>query len=119
MELLVVMLVLSILSTVAIISLMQVKKSACNKIVRYDVKKFFEAEQMYMNEQDDFVGDVGDVISNDSSVSSSVTLNGYSPSSGTIITIINNDPFTVTGTNGGVTRTYACNIETGTITERH
>ena len=97
---------------------MEFKKKACNTIVRYDLRKFFEAEQMFYGQYDIYKGSVGDVISNDLNVLSTMSLEDFSPSLNTSITVTDDDPFTAVGRNEGVKLTFACNINTHTITER-
>jgi hypothetical protein len=97
--------------------LMDFKKAALKTIVRYDLKKLFEAEQIYYNRHDTFKGSVGDIISNDPTISSTFTLEGFSPSANTTITIIDDDPFTAVGKNEGVEITFAYDIKTNIIRE--
>jgi prepilin-type N-terminal cleavage/methylation domain-containing protein len=116
-ELLVVILIISILSTIVVLGLMQTKKKACITVARYDLKKFFEAEQTYYGNHDIVKGGIGDVISNDPNVLSTFSLDFFSPSANTVITITDDDPFTVVVRNQGAELTFECNLNTGIITE--
>jgi len=113
--------VLSIICTFSIIGamgLMDFKEKACITIVRYDLKKLFELEQLYYGNYDTFKGSVGDVISNDPTISSTFKLDGFSPSINTSITITEEDPFTAVGRNEGIKLIFTYNLETNTLTER-
>lgn len=116
-EFLVVLLVICTFSTIGVMGLMDFKKTACITIVRYDLKKLFEAEQIYHVSYDTFKGSVGDIISNDPNISSTFTLEGFSPSANTTITIIDDDPFTAVGNNEGFEITFVYDIKTNTIIE--
>ncbi len=116
-EFLVVLLVICTFSTIGVMGLMDFKKTALRTIVRYDLKKLFEAEQIYYNSQDTFKGSVGDIISNDPTISSTFTLEGFSPSANTTITIIDDNPFTAVGNNGGFEIILVYDIKTNIIRE--
>lgn len=117
-EFLVVLSVICIFSAIGAMGLMEFKKKACITIVRYDLKKLFEAEQIYYGNYDTFKGSVGDVISNDPTISSTFKLDGFSPSLNTSITITDEDPFTAIGRNEGIKLIFRYNLETNTLTER-
>ena len=114
---LVVLLVIGTFSAIGIMGLMDFRKTALSTIVRYDLKKLFEAEQIYHNSHDTFKGSVGDIISNDPTISSTFTLEGFSPSTNTTITIIDEDPFTAVGNNEGFDITFEYDIKTNTTIE--
>jgi hypothetical protein len=114
---LVVLLVIGTFSAIGIMGLMDFKKTALRTIVRYDLKKLFEAEQVYHSSHDTFKGSVGDIISNDPTISSTFTLEGFSPSANTTITIIDDDPFTAVGNNGGFEIILVYDIKTNIIRE--
>jgi prepilin-type N-terminal cleavage/methylation domain-containing protein len=118
LELVIVVLIISILSAIAVLGLMHSKKKACLTIARHDLRQFFEAEQQYFAEYDAFKGSVGDVISNDPDVPSTFYLEAYSPSKHTYILITKDDPFTAIATQRGVKLIFEYDIETGQITER-
>jgi hypothetical protein len=86
-------------------------------IVRYDLKNLFEAEQIYYNRHDAFKGSVGDIISNNPNISSTFTLEDFSPSANTTITIIDDNPFTAVGNNGGFEIILVYDIKTNIIKE--
>lgn len=117
-EFLVVLSIICTFSVIGSMGLMEFKKKACNIIVRYDLKKFFEAEQMFYGQHDTYKGSIGDVISNDPKVLSTFVLEGFSPSLNTSIIVTDDDPFTAVGRNEGFKLTFACNINTHTIAER-
>lgn len=114
---LVVLLVICTFSTIGVMGLMDFKKTALRTIVRYDLKNLFEAEQIYYNRHDAFKGSVGDIISNNPTISSTFTLEDFSPSANTTITIIDDNPFTAVGNNGGFEITLAYDIKTNIIRE--
>jgi len=118
-EFLVVLSIICIFSAIGAMGLMGFKEKACITIVRYDLKKLFEAEQIYYGEYDTFKGSAGDVISNDPAISSTFKLDGFSPSINTSITITEEDPFTAVGRNEEVEITYTYNLQTNIITERY
>ena len=117
-EFLVVLLVVGIFSVIGIMALAEFRKKACLTIIRYDLKKFFEAEQMFYSEHDTYKGSIGDVISNAPDILSTFSLDNYSPSVNTIITIADDDPFMAVGRNEGFILTFVCNTSTHSITER-
>ena len=114
---LVVLLVIGTFSAIGVMGLMDFKKTALRTIVRYDLKNLFEAEQIYYNRHDAFKGSVGDIISNNPTISSTFTLEDFSPSANTTITIIDDNPFTAVGNNGGFEITLAYDIKTNIIRE--
>ena len=114
---LVVLLVIGTFSAIGVMGLMDFKKTALRTIVRYDLKNLFEAEQIYYNRHDAFKGSVGDIISNNPNISSTFTLEDFSPSANTTITIIDDNPFTAVGNNGGFEITLAYDIKTNIIRE--
>ena len=116
-EFLVILLVICTFAAISVMGLKVFKKTALSTIVRYDLKKLFEAEQVYHNSHDTFKGSVGDIISNDPTISSTFTLEGFSPSANTTIIIIDDDPFTAVGNNEGVEITFAYDIKTNIIRE--
>ena len=115
-ELIVVILIIAILSVIATSVLMYYKNKACLTIARYDLQKFLEAQQQYFAEHDTFKGSVNDVISNDPGVPSTFSLEYFTPSQHTFITITDDDPFTAIAVNRGTHFTAAFNISTGHIT---
>jgi hypothetical protein len=73
---------------------------------------------MFYGYHDTYKGDVGDIISSDQDISSTFSLDSYSPSINTSITIVDDDPFMAVGRNEGFTLTFVCNTKTHYITER-
>jgi Tfp pilus assembly protein PilE len=117
-EFLIVLLVMGLFSTIGVMALMEFKKKACLTIVRYDLKNFFQAEQMFYGFHDTYKGVIGDIISNDPDISSTLSLDDYSPSINTSITIAEDVPLIAVGRNEGFTLTFVCNTTTHYITER-
>lgn len=117
-ELMVSIIIIGILSAVAGLAYTRLREKACTTIVRYDLKKFFEAEHDYFNEHNVYCGEVGDVLSNAPGIKSTFHLPFYSPSSGTFIRIINDDPFTAQAMMLGIPLVFECDTLTGIITER-
>jgi hypothetical protein len=118
-DFLVVLSVICTFSIIGVMGLMDFKKKACITIVRYDLKKLFEAEQIYYGDYDTFKGSSGDVISNDPAILSTFKLDGFTPSVNTSITITEEDPFTTVGRNEEVEITFTYNLQTNTLIERH
>ena len=116
-ELLVVLSIISILCATAGWGIMEFKERACLNVIKYDMKKFFEAQHFALDKYDTPQGEVGDVLSDNPNISLTFSLENYKPSKGTTITITKNDPFTAVGKNGGVSLTFEWDIATDIITE--
>ena len=117
-ELMIVVLIIALLATIGMALFAPMRYKACVTIARYDLKKFFEAEQVYLTENNAFIGKPGDILSNAPGVQSTFTLPDYSPSKNTYITITNDDPFTAEARQLGIGIIFECDVRTGTITER-
>jgi prepilin-type N-terminal cleavage/methylation domain-containing protein len=117
-EVMLVVMIISILSATASYFFSTMRQKACITIARYDLRKFFEAEQVYLSEHNAYIGSVGDVISNAPGIESTFTVEGYSPSKNTYITITNDDPLTAQARQLGIEVIFECDILTGLITER-
>jgi type II secretory pathway pseudopilin PulG len=117
-EFLIVLLVMGLFATIGVMALMEFKKKACLTLVRYDLKNFFVAEQMFYGFHDTYKGGIGDIISNDPDISSTLSLDDYSPSINTSITITDDVPLVAVGRNEGFTLTFVYNTTTHYITER-
>lgn len=117
-ELMIAVAIIGILSAVAGLTYVSLREKACTTIARYDLKKFFEAEHDYVTEHNVYCGEVGDILSNTPGIESTFRLPNYSPSPGTIIRIINDDPFTAQAMQLGVPLVFECDTLTGIITER-
>ena len=117
-ELLAALIIFSILSTMAVVGVLQYEKKACRVILEYDLKKFFEAEAVFYGEHDTFKGTIGDIISNDPIVLSTFDLETFLPSRNTSITIIKDVPLTVVGRNESIELTYEYSLTSGMIIER-
>jgi len=118
-EFLVVLLVVCIFSTVGVLALAEFRKKACTTILNYDLKKFFEAEQLFYGQYDSYKGGVGDIISSDPDILSTFSLEDFTPSINTSITITGDNPFMAVGRNQGFELSFTCTTKTHFITERH
>ncbi len=110
--------VILILSLIAGMIYAPVRQKACVTVARYDLKKFFEAEQAYLTENNEFAGKAGEVISNAPGIPSTFYLPEYAPSKNTFITITNMDPFTAEARQLGIDVVFECDIHTGVIKEK-
>jgi len=117
-ELMIVILIIGILSVMATLLISSLKNKARVTVVRQDLRLFFEAQQDFFTEHNTFKGSIGDVLSNKPDVPSTISFQAFSPSENTVITIIDDDPFTAVARQSGVPLIFECNIETGHITER-
>jgi prepilin-type N-terminal cleavage/methylation domain-containing protein len=117
-EVMIVVVIIAVLAATAGLLYTPMRQKACIAIARYDLKKFFEAEQLQLTENNAFVGTIGDIISNAPGIPSTITVPDYSPSSNTYITITNDDPFTAEARQLGFEVVFECNVQTGIITER-
>jgi len=117
-ELMVVVCIIGVLSAIATFSLMHAKKTACTTILRYDLKKLFEAEQTFYADNNAPKGSAGDVISSNQGTPSTIHLDSYAPSQDVIIRITAEDPFTVEGRLQGAAVIMEYNLETGETIER-
>ena len=88
-ELLAALIIFSILSAIAVVGIAKHEQKACQVILEYDLRKFFEAETVFYAEHDTFKGTIGDIVSNDPTISSTFSLETFLPSQNTSITIIN------------------------------
>jgi prepilin-type N-terminal cleavage/methylation domain-containing protein len=117
-ELIIVVLIIAILTATAGFLFSAMRQKACTTIARYDLKKFFEAEQVYLINHNEFKGAAGDIISNAPGIESTFVLESYLPSRNTYIVIINDNPFLAQAHQVGYDVTFECNVQTGLITER-
>lgn len=117
-ELMIVVLIIAVLFTIAGLLFAPLRHKACITIARYDLKKFFEAQQIQLTDNNDFLGTTGDIISNAPGIASTISLPDYSPSKNTYITITNEDPFTAEARQLGVGIVLECDVKTGLIQER-
>jgi prepilin-type N-terminal cleavage/methylation domain-containing protein len=117
-ELLTALIIFSILSAIAVTGVLQYEKKACRVILEHDVRKFFEAETIFYGENNIVKGDTGDIVSNDPTVSSTLWLEGFTPSQNTSITIVKVIPLTIVGRNKRVMLTYEYDIKSGRLTKR-
>jgi prepilin-type N-terminal cleavage/methylation domain-containing protein len=117
-EVMIVVGIIAILAATAVVLYAPMRQKACITIVRYDLKKFFEAEQIQLTENSAFVGTTGDIISNAPGILSTFTLPDYLPSKNTYITITSDDPFTAEARQLGFEVVFECDVQTGIITER-
>ena len=116
-EILVVITIVSLLCGIAGYGIIEFKEKACLNLIRYDMKKFFEAQHFALDKYDAPQGEVSDVLSENPNISSTFSLKNYKPSIGTTITITKDDPFTAVGKNGGVSLTFEWDITTDIISE--
>ena len=117
-ELMVAVLIIAVLITIAGLLFAPLRHKACVTIARYDLQKFFEAQQIQLTDNEKFIGTTGDVISNAQGVPSTFSLPDYKPSKNTYITITNDDPFTAEARQLGVDVVLECDVQTGMIKER-
>jgi len=117
-EVMIVVGIIAILAATAAVLYAPMRQKACVTIARYDLKKFFEAEQVQLTENNAFVGTTGGIISNAAGIQSTFYLPDYLPSKGTYITITNDAPFTAEARLLGFEIVFECNVQTGVITER-
>lgn len=58
------------------------KRAAYEITARHDLRKFINAEEAYYAENDEYIGEEGDIISNDPEKPSTFSLEGFTPSEG-------------------------------------
>ena len=116
-ELVVVISIIGILAGIAVTILFSSRKMAQEITAKHDLKMFVETEDAYYLEYGSFKGAAGDIISGDPSVPSTISLQGFIPSSQVVITINAIDPvFTASATHTNTERVWQYRHDTGEIT---
>ena len=117
-ELMVVISIITILAGIALSILYNSRRMAREITAKHDLKKFVQAQDAYHLENGSFKGAVGDIISGDPSVSSTLSLDTFTPSSQVVITIISVDPlFTASATHTNTVAVWQYRHDTGKITK--
>ena len=94
------------------------KRAAYEIAVKHDLSKFIEAEEDYYAMNNEYKGNVDDVISNDLEKPSTFSLGEFTPSEGVAITIISDDPFVVIAENNEGNAVFKYDFEVGVIDKR-
>lgn len=109
---------LVIVTIVFLLVLKAGKKAAYEITAKHDLRKFVEAEESYYAENEEYLGEEGDVISNDPDNPSTFSLEEFTPSEGVTITIISEDPFIATSKHSKADTVFEYNFEEGVIKQR-
>jgi len=109
---------LIIVITVTLLVLRAGKRAAYEITAKHDLRQFVEFEKAYYAENDEYLGEEGDIISNDPDKTSALSLEEFTPSDGVTITIISDDPFIVISKHNKSNVVFEYNFEEGIIKQR-
>jgi hypothetical protein len=110
--------VLIIVFVIAFMLLRAGKRAAYEITAKHDLRLFADVEQAYFAENNQYIGNAGDVISNDPDTASTLSVPGFTPSEGVIITIISSDPFVASCTHKKAPAKFEYDFAQGTMKSR-
>ena len=91
-ELMVALVIIGILAAIGISIISTGQKRAYDAIAKHDLQSFAKSEEMYFMDNNQFIGNLGQITRNDGGTSDFV-LSDFTPSKGISITIISGDAF--------------------------
>jgi hypothetical protein len=89
------------------------KQAAYEITAKRDLQAFANAEEAYYSENEEYLGEAGDIFSNNPDKPSTLSLEGFTPSEGIAITIISDDPFVAISKHRKADATFEYNFDEG------
>ena len=102
---------------VALVLIKSGQRYAFEITAKHDLLNFVKIEQAYYAENNEHSADSGDIISGVPEIPSTFSLRNFVPSSGIVIEILSQDPFTITSFHVKTDKIFVYNFNFGLITE--
>ncbi|MBF0548945.1 MAG: prepilin-type N-terminal cleavage/methylation domain-containing protein [Deltaproteobacteria bacterium] len=116
-ELIVVATILAILASISVFWVYHYQSMAYDVTAKHDLNLFIESQANYISNNDDYLGDMGSVVSGVPSIASTISLEGFSISPGVTITVTSVSPFSAAARHIKGRKTFYTVVKDGTITE--